>query len=34
MRDKAVEVLNLIIEEFPDSKNAKKAEKRLKKLKD
>ena len=34
MRDKAVEVLNLIVEEFPDSKNAKKAEKRLQKLKD
>lgn len=32
MNDKAVEVLNRIIEEFPDSKHAEKAAKRLKKL--
>jgi outer membrane protein assembly factor BamD (BamD/ComL family) len=32
MRDKAVDVLSLIVDEFPDTKNAAKAEKRLQKL--
>ena len=31
-KDKAIEVLNTIIKEFPESKDAKRAEKRIKKL--
>ena len=31
-KDKAVEMLNTIIKDFPESKDAKRAEKRIKKL--
>jgi TolA-binding protein len=31
-KDKAIEILNTIIKEFPESKNAKRAAKRIKKL--
>ena len=30
--DQAIEVLNIIVAEFPDTKNSKKAEKKIKKL--
>jgi TolA-binding protein len=31
-KDKAIEILNTIIKEFPESKNAKRAAKRIKKF--